>query len=76
MPFNALVGETPTPSSAPVSAFAPGGAADRHPMTGGIGRTTQNNPPLTLALIVLGSVAVLGALNLAGFRGTIAIGRT
>lgn len=73
--FNALVGGSPPPAADP-PVFGPGGAADRHPMTGGAGGLTRDNPPLTLALIVLGSVAVLGALNLAGFKGTIAIGRT
>lgn len=72
--FNALVGGSPPPVSAPVEAVAQ--AADRHPMTGGPGGLTRDNPPLTLALIVLGSVAVLGALHLGGFKGTVTLGRT
>lgn len=72
---NTLIG-APAGAYADPPLFGPGGAADRHPFTGGAGATTRGNSPLTLAIIVLGCVALLGALDLGGFRSTITIGRS
>lgn len=72
--YNALVGSAPAAADPPL--FGPGGMADRHPMTGGAGGTVKGNGPLTLAVLVLGSIALLGALDLAGFRSTITLGRS
>lgn len=72
-PYNPFVGAPPGAEEPPL--VGAGGLIDRNPMTGGAGGTTRGNSPLTLALIVLGSVALLGALDLAGFKSTITLGR-
>lgn len=74
--YNALMGPPPAAVRGAEAIAQPGGAIDSHPMTGGAAGLTKQNPPLVLALVVLGSVAVLAGLNLAGFKGTIAVGRT
>lgn len=45
-------------------------------LAGGRARQTRDNPPFALALMVLAAVGALAALQLGGFRSTIAIGRT
>lgn len=75
--LNSLVGG---PMAAPppvVVGSSAGGGADRIIGQGpsGIAPRTADNPPLVLALVILGAVALLAGLNVAGFRSTITVGR-
>lgn len=78
--FNSLIGGAPggapTAVAVPAVVGSSNGSADA--MIGGrpsLSVRGMDNPPLVLALVVLGAVGVLAGLNIAGFRSTITIGR-
>lgn len=78
--FNSLIGGAPPaapPTGSPVAVVgSSNGSADAMIGSGpypSVKRT--DNPPLVLALVVLGAVGLLAGLNIAGFRSTITVGR-